>query len=176
MKYKLIIDETKEEEIIIIAHKKKEIFDEIERLILNENDNLIGYLEDEIVAKREKECRHDVMSHVYEFGLKCPNAKPIIHLGATSCFVTDNTDIILIRKALRIIKQKLLVVIKLSLVTYPTIAYTIPTTIGPKPPQIKPLNKNSIKYLFILNTNPFFYFFHFSSTYIIFIIIFKNNL
>ena len=42
MKYKLIIDETKEEEIIIIAHKKKEIFDEIERLILNENDNLIG--------------------------------------------------------------------------------------------------------------------------------------
>ena len=49
MKYKLIIDETKEEEIIIIAHKKKEIFDEIERLILNENDNLIGYLEDEIV-------------------------------------------------------------------------------------------------------------------------------
>ena len=49
MKYKLIIDETKEEEIIIIAHKKKEIFDEIERLILNENDNLIGYLNEEII-------------------------------------------------------------------------------------------------------------------------------
>ena len=51
------------------------------------------------------------MSHVYEFGLKCPDAKPIIHLGATSCFVTDNTDVILMNEALKIVKQKLIVVI-----------------------------------------------------------------
>ena len=75
---------------------------------MKENVNNIDY---DIVAEREKECRHDVMSHVYEFGLKCPEAKPIIHLGATSCFVTDNTDVILMREALKIVKQKLVVVI-----------------------------------------------------------------
>lgn len=75
---------------------------------MRENVNNIDY---DIVAGREKECRHDVMSHVYEFGLKCPEAKPIIHLGATSCFVTDNTDVILMREALKIVKQKLIVVI-----------------------------------------------------------------
>ena len=75
---------------------------------MKENVNNIDY---DIVAQREKECRHDVMSHVYEFGLKCPEAKPIIHLGATSCFVTDNTDVILMREALKIVKQKLVVVI-----------------------------------------------------------------
>ncbi len=75
---------------------------------MKENVNNIDY---DIVAKREKECRHDVMSHVYEFGLKCPEAKPIIHLGATSCFVTDNTDVILMNEALKIVKQKLIVVI-----------------------------------------------------------------
>ena len=75
---------------------------------MKENVNNIDY---DIVAQREKECRHDVMSHVYEFGLKCPKAKPIIHLGATSCFVTDNTDVILMREALKIVKQKLVVVI-----------------------------------------------------------------
>ncbi len=75
---------------------------------MKENVNNIDY---DIVAEREKECRHDVMSHVYEFGLKCPEAKPIIHLGATSCFVTDNTDVILMSEALKIIKQKLVVVI-----------------------------------------------------------------
>ena len=65
----------------------------------------------DIVAAREKECRHDVMSHVYEFGIKCPKAKPIIHLGATSCFVTDNTDVILMTEAIKLIKQKLVVAI-----------------------------------------------------------------
>ena len=64
-----------------------------------------------IVAEREKECRHDVMAHIYEYGLKCPKAKPIIHLGATSCYVTDNSDIIIMRQALELIKQKLIVVI-----------------------------------------------------------------
>ena len=75
---------------------------------MKENVNNIDY---DIVSKREKECRHDVMAHVYEFGLKCPKAKPIIHLGATSCYVTDNTDVILMTKALGIIKQKLVLVI-----------------------------------------------------------------
>ena len=51
--------------------------------------------------------RHDVMSHVYAYGLQCPNAKGIIHLGATSCYVGDNTDIIIMDKALSIIKSKL---------------------------------------------------------------------
>ena len=75
---------------------------------MKENANNIDY---DIVSRRERECRHDVMAHVYEFGEKCPNAKSIIHLGATSCYVTDNTDVILIREALQIIKEKLVAVI-----------------------------------------------------------------
>lgn len=76
---------------------------------MKENTTNIDY---EVVAKREAECRHDVMAHVYEFGTKCPSAKAIIHLGATSCYVTDNTDVILMKKALGIIKQKLLLTIQ----------------------------------------------------------------
>ncbi len=57
--------------------------------------------------KREKETRHDVMSHVYAYGLQCPKAKPIIHLGATSAYVGDNTDIIVMKQALEIIRGKL---------------------------------------------------------------------
>ena len=60
---------------------------------------------------REKECRHDVMSHVYAYGLQCPGAKGIIHLGATSCYVGDNTDIIVMRDGLTLIRRKLLNVI-----------------------------------------------------------------
>ncbi|MBQ3843303.1 MAG: adenylosuccinate lyase [Ruminiclostridium sp.] len=60
---------------------------------------------------REKEVRHDVMSHVYAYGLVCPNAKGIIHLGATSCYVGDNTDVIIMRDALKIIHRKLVNVI-----------------------------------------------------------------
>ena len=67
----------------------------------------------EAAAQREKQVRHDVMSHVYAFGLVCPAAKPIIHLGATSCYVGDNTDIIIMRDALRLVRGKLLSVIKL---------------------------------------------------------------
>ena len=92
---------------VALAETEKELGINITDEQINEMKAHVNDIDYEIVAKREKECRHDVMSHVYEFGLKCPNAKPIIHLGATSCFVTDNTDIILIRKALRIIKQKL---------------------------------------------------------------------
>ena len=75
---------------------------------LKANINNINY--DEAI-KREKEVRHDVMSHVYAYGLQCPNAKGIIHLGATSCYVGDNTDIIIMRDALLLIKKKLITVL-----------------------------------------------------------------
>ena len=75
---------------------------------LKANINNINY--DEAI-KREKEVRHDVMSHVYAYGLQCPNAKGIIHLGATSCYVGDNTDIIIMRDALVLIKKKLITVL-----------------------------------------------------------------
>ena len=64
-------------------------------------------------ARREKECRHDVMSHVYAYGLQCPGAKGIIHLGATSCYVGDNTDVILMRDGLRLVRKRLINVIAL---------------------------------------------------------------
>ena len=75
---------------------------------LKANINNINYDE---ARKRENEVRHDVMSHVYAYGLQCPNAKGIIHLGATSCYVGDNTDIIIMRDALVLIKKKLITVL-----------------------------------------------------------------
>ena len=65
-----------------------------------------------VAEAREKEVRHDVMSHVYAFGKQCPKARPIIHLGATSCFVGDNTDLIQLRDGLRLLADKLLVVLR----------------------------------------------------------------
>ena len=67
----------------------------------------------EVAQAREKEVRHDVMSHVYAYGVQCPKAKGIIHLGATSCYVGDNTDIIVMRQALTAVRRKLLNVIAL---------------------------------------------------------------
>ena len=90
---------------------------------------------------REKQTRHDVMSHVYAYGLQCPGAKGIIHLGATSCYVGDNTDVIIMRDALELVKKKLLRVIA-NLADFadrykdlPTLGYTHfqpaqPTTVG----------------------------------------------
>ena len=90
---------------------------------------------------REKLVRHDVMSHVYAYGLQCPNAKGIIHLGATSCYVGDNTDIILMTEALKLVRKKLVNVIA-ELAAFaekykdqPTLAFTHfqpaqPTTVG----------------------------------------------
>jgi adenylosuccinate lyase len=82
---------------------------------LNINDTQIeqmsAHLDDidfAAVAEKEKQLRHDVMSHIHIFGEQCPDAMPIIHLGATSCFVTDNTELIQIRDGLKIIRQKLL--------------------------------------------------------------------
>ena len=73
--------------------------DEMER----EKDN-IDY---ELAARKEKELRHDVMAHIHAYGTLCPNAMPIIHLGATSCYVGDNTDIIIMREGLQLIRDKL---------------------------------------------------------------------
>lgn len=67
----------------------------------------------EDARRREKECRHDVMSHVYAYGLQCPGAAGIIHLGATSCYVGDNTDVILMKQGLSIVRRKLLNVMAL---------------------------------------------------------------
>ena len=75
---------------------------------LKANINNINY---DDAIKREKEVRHDVMSHVYAYGLQCPNAKGIIHLGATSCYVGDNTDVIIMRDALKLVKTKIVTVL-----------------------------------------------------------------
>ena len=94
-----------------------------------------------VAEAREKEVRHDVMSHVYAYGQQCPNAAGIIHLGATSCYVGDNTDIILMREALQVVHRKLVNVIDLlgkfaeEYKALPCLAYTHlqpaqPTTVG----------------------------------------------
>ena len=96
---------------IALAQTEKELGIDITEEQINQMKEHIFDIDYDVVAKRESECRHDVMAHVYEFGMKCPLAKPIIHLGATSCYVTDNTDVILMFEALKLIKQKLVVVI-----------------------------------------------------------------
>lgn len=95
----------------------------------------------DVAKEREKVVRHDVMSHVYAYGVQCPKAKGIIHLGATSCYVGDNTDIILMSEALEIVRKKLINVIA-ELAKFadehknlPTLAFTHfqpaqPTTVG----------------------------------------------
>jgi len=65
----------------------------------------------EVAAAKEKELRHDVMAHVHAFGLRCPSAMPILHLGATSCFIADNTELIQIQAGLRLVKRKLMQVV-----------------------------------------------------------------
>jgi adenylosuccinate lyase len=90
------------------------------QLGLNITDEQISQLEAhaddinyDVAEAREKEVRHDVMSHVYAYGVQCPKAKPIIHLGATSCYVGDNTDIIVMREALGLVRGKIINVIAL---------------------------------------------------------------
>ena len=84
----------------------------------------------ETAKKREKEVRHDVMAHVYTFGLCCPKAAPIIHLGATSCYVGDNADVIALKEAMKIVERKLCGVISnlskfaLEYKDMPCLAYT----------------------------------------------------
>lgn len=105
---------------------------------LKEHVNDINY---DVAIAREKEVRHDVMSHVYAYGVQCPKAKGIIHLGATSCYVGDNTDIIIMTEGLKLVKKKLVnVMSKLAnfadkYKALPTLAFTHfqpaqPTTVG----------------------------------------------
>ena len=107
-------------------------------------DELKTHAEDinyEVAKEREKKVRHDVMSHVYAYGQQCPKAAGIIHLGATSCYVGDNTDIIVMTEALRLVKKKLINVMKVlsdfaeEYKGLPTLAFTHfqpaqPTTVG----------------------------------------------
>ena len=105
---------------------------------LKEHADDINY---DVATEREKLVRHDVMSHVYAYGVQCPKAKGIIHLGATSCYVGDNTDIIIMTEALEYLRNKLVTVIKelsafaMKYKDLPTLAFTHfqpaqPTTVG----------------------------------------------
>ena len=126
---------------IALAETEKELGlpitdEQIEELKAHADD--INY---DVAKAREKEVRHDVMSHVYAYGVQCPKAKGIIHLGATSCYVGDNTDIIIMTEALRLVKKKLVNVLS-ELTAFadrykdlPTLAFTHfqpaqPTTVG----------------------------------------------
>lgn len=93
---------------IALAEAEKELGLEITQ---EQIDELIAHKDDinyDVAKAREKEVRHDVMSHVYAYGVQCPKAKGIIHLGATSCYVGDNTDLIIMTKALKLIRAKLI--------------------------------------------------------------------
>ena len=126
---------------IALAETEKELGlpitdEQIEELKAHADD--INY---DVAKEREKVVRHDVMSHVYAYGVQCPKAKGIIHLGATSCYVGDNTDIIVMREALRLVRRKLVNVIA-ALAKFadehkalPTLAFTHfqpaqPTSVG----------------------------------------------
>lgn len=126
---------------IALAESEKELGlditqEQIDELIANQDD--INY---EVAKQREAEVRHDVMSHVYAYGTQCPKAKGIIHLGATSCYVGDNTDLIVMHEALEAVRKKLINVIarlsdfSLQYKALPTLAFTHfqpaqPTTLG----------------------------------------------
>ncbi len=126
---------------IALAEAEKELGLDITQ---EQIDQLIEFKDDinfDVAKAREKEVRHDVMSHVYAYGEQCPDAKGIIHLGATSCYVGDNTDLIIMSEALSLIKTKLVNTIS-KLADFaqkykdlPTLAYTHyqaaqPTTVG----------------------------------------------
>lgn len=126
---------------IALAETEKELGlpitqEQIDELKAHKDD--INY---DVAKERERQVRHDVMSHVYAYGVQCPKAKGIIHLGATSCYVGDNTDIIVMTEALKLVKKKLVNVIA-ELAKFadeyknlPTLAFTHfqpaqPTTVG----------------------------------------------
>ncbi len=126
---------------IALAETEKELGlpitqEQIDELKSHQDD--INY---DVAKAREKEVRHDVMAHVYAYGCQCPKAKGIIHLGATSCYVGDNTDIIVMTEALKLVRRKLVNVLS-ELASFadkyknqPTLAFTHfqpaqPTTVG----------------------------------------------
>ena len=96
---------------VALAECEKELGLNITDEQINELKAHINNINYEDAIKREKEVRHDVMSHVYAYGLQCPSAKGIIHLGATSCYVGDNTDVIIMRDALLLVKKKIVTVL-----------------------------------------------------------------
>lgn len=126
---------------IALAESEKELGLDITQ---EQIDELKAHAEDinyDVAKEREKIVRHDVMSHVYAYGQQCPNAKGIIHLGATSCFVGDNTDLIVMYEALELVKKKLVNVLAelekfaLDHKDLPVLAFTHfqpaqPTTLG----------------------------------------------
>ena len=126
---------------IALAETEKELGLEITQEQIDELKSHQDDINYDVARAREKEVRHDVMSHVYAYGVQCPKAKGIIHLGATSCYVGDNTDIIIMAEALKLVRKKLLNVIS-ELADFadrykalPTLAFTHfqpaqPTTVG----------------------------------------------
>lgn len=126
---------------VALAESEKELGLDITDAQIGELKAHTDDIDYEVADRREREIRHDVMAHIYAYGLACPGAKPIIHLGATSCYVGDNTDIIIQREALLLIRKKLLAAIT-SLADFAekykslnTLAYTHfqaaqPTTVG----------------------------------------------
>ena len=126
---------------IALAETEKELGLDITQEQIDEMKAHVDDINYDVAKEREKVVRHDVMSHVYAFGVQCPKAKPIIHLGATSCYVGDNTDIIVMTEALKLVKKKLVNVIA-ELAKFadeykalPTLAFTHfqpaqPTTVG----------------------------------------------
>ena len=126
---------------IALAETEKELGLPITEEQINELKEHAEDINYEVAKERERLVRHDVMSHVYAYGVQCPKAKGIIHLGATSCYVGDNTDIILMTEALRLVRKKLLnVMAELAKFSekykdLPTLAFTHfqpaqPTTVG----------------------------------------------
>ncbi len=126
---------------IALAQAEKELGLDITQEQIDEMAAFQDEINYEVAEAREKVVRHDVMSHVYAFGEQCPKARPIIHLGATSCYVGDNTDIIVMPDALRLVRTKLVQVIRalsafaLKYKDLPTLAFTHfqpaqPTTVG----------------------------------------------
>ncbi len=97
---------------IALAQAEKELGLDITEEQINELIKFQNEINYDIAEEREKITRHDVMAHIFAYGEQCPKAKGIIHLGATSCYVGDNTDIIIMKDALEIIKSKVLAVVK----------------------------------------------------------------
>ena len=126
---------------IALAETEKELGLNITQEQIDELKDHADDINYDVAKERERQVRHDVMSHVYAYGVQCPKAKGIIHLGATSCYVGDNTDIIVMAEALKLVRKKLVnVIAELSRFAdkykaQPTLAFTHfqpaqPTTVG----------------------------------------------
>jgi adenylosuccinate lyase len=115
---------------VALAEAEKELGLNITDEQINELKKNKDYINYDVAEAKEKEVRHDVMAHVHAYGEQCPAARGIIHLGATSCYVGDNTDIIVMSDALKLVRKKLLTVIKklsdfaLKYKSMPTLGYT----------------------------------------------------